>query len=97
MANFLIKREDGHFLQLKPEVLANLPTTDLVREDGWGLLRLRHAASGDVVVIDDEMPGLRVWFEGNHLDRAAEDAIVAGLAERLAVASGHAVVTIPLG
>ncbi len=97
MANFLIKREDGHFLQLRPEVLACLPTSDLVREEGWGILRLRHVATGDVVVIDDEMPGLRVWFEGGHLDRAAETAIVAGLSERLASVTGHAVLTIPLG
>lgn len=96
MANFLIKREDGHFLQLRPDVLASLPTAELVREDGWGLLRLRHVATGDVVVIDDEMPGLRVWFEGGRLDRAAEAEIVAGLSERLAAATGHMVLTIPI-
>lgn len=97
MANFLIKREDGHFLQVRPDVLASLPAADLVREDGWGLLRLRHVATGDFVVIDDEMPGLRIWFEGGRLDRAAEAAIVAALSERLAGATGHALLTIPLG
>ena len=97
MGNFLIKREDGHFLQLRPEVLDRLPSAELVRENGWGLLRLRHVATGDIVVIDDEMPGLRVWFEGGRLDRSAEAAIVAGLSERLAGASGHAVLIIPLG
>lgn len=97
MASFLLKREDGRFLVLAPEVLAGLPTADLVREDGWGILRLRHAASGDVAVIDDEMPGLRMWFEGGRLDGAAQEAIAAGLAQRLAATTGHAVVAIPLG
>ncbi len=96
MASFLIKRDDGHFLRLAPEVLASVGTSDYAREDGWGLLRLRHVASGDVVVIDDEMPGLRVWFEGGALDAASQQTIVSGIAERLGAATGHAVTTIPI-
>lgn len=96
MATFLIKREDGHFFQAEPDALARMPMPDFVREDGWGVLRLRHLPSGDLLVVDDEMPGLRAWFEGGSLDAAAETRILAGLTERLAAATGHTLVLIPL-
>lgn len=97
MATFLVKREDGHFLNVTPATIAALPTAELVREDGWGILRLRHAASGDVVVIDDEMPGLRLWFEGGKLDDATQARIATDIGARLAAATGHPVITIPIG
>lgn len=96
MATFLIKREDGRFLQLTPEVLDSLGTGEYVREAGWGILRLRHVVSGVVVVVDDEMPGLRVWFEGGALDALSQHRIAAELAGRLGAATGHAVLTIPI-
>jgi hypothetical protein len=97
LANFLIKREDGHFLQVPPNAIELLAATpDFAREDGWGILRLRHLPSGDVLVVDDEMPGLRAWFEGGHLDVAGETRLVAALTEQLAQATGHTLILVPL-
>ncbi len=97
MAEFLIKREDGRFLELSQEMLALLVTPELAREDGWGTLRLRHAPSGAVVVISDEMPGLQVWFEGEKIDDAGQRALADGLAARIKAVSGQDVYVIAIG
>ncbi|MFN3869702.1 MAG: hypothetical protein ACK4MF_11640 [Hyphomicrobiaceae bacterium] len=97
MAEFLIKREDGHFLRTTPETLAALPTTELKPVAGWGILRLEHGPTGGIVVIDDEMPGLKVWFEGAAIHAGLQRAIVDGLAERLKAASAQDVYVIAIG
>lgn len=97
MAEFLIKREDGRFLELSRELLGGLATPELVREDGWGTLRLKHAQSGAVVVISDEMPGLQVWFEGEDIDAALERTIADGLAAQIKTVSGQDVYVIEIG
>ena len=97
MAEFLIKREDGRFLELSQEMLAPLVTPELAREDGWGVLRLRHAATGAVAVIDDEMPGFKVWFEGEKIDDAGQRALADGLAARIKAVSGQDVYVIAIG
>lgn len=97
MAEFLIKREDGHFLRTTPETLAALATADLVKDEGWGTLRLRHAPSGAVVVISDEMPGLQVWFEGAAIHDGLQKAIVDGIVQRLKAASAQDVYVIAIG
>ncbi len=96
MAEFLIKREDGHFLRTTPEALAALPTAELVAEPGWGILRLRHTPTGGIVVIDDEMPGLKIWFEGPPIHDGLQRAIVGGLVERLQTASGQELFTVAI-
>lgn len=97
MAEFLIKREDGHFLRTTPEILAALATADLTPEAGWGILRLKHAPTGGILVIDDEMPGLKIWFEGAAIHAGLQRALVDGLVERLQAASGQAVYVIAIG
>lgn len=97
MAEFLIKREDGRFLELSRELLGGLATPELVREDGWGTLRLKHAQSGAVVVISDEMPGLQVWFEGENIDAALQRSLADGLAKKINALSGQDVYVIAIG
>ncbi len=97
MAEFLIKREDGHFLRTTPETLASLATADLVPEAGWGILRLKHVPTGAVAVIDDEMPGLKIWFEGSEIHEGLQRALVDGLADRLKAASGQDIFVIVIG
>lgn len=97
MAEFLIKREDGRFLELSQEMLAPLVTPELAREDGWGVLRLRHTATGAVAVIDDEMPGFKVWFEGTAIHDGLQRAIVDELAQKLSATSGQQVYVIAVG
>lgn len=97
MAEFLIKREDGRFLELSQSILGALVTPEFAREDGWGTLRLRHAPSGAVVVISDEMPGLQVWFEGEDIDAALERTIADGLAAQIKTVSGQDVYVIEIG
>ena len=97
MAEFLIKREDGHFLRTTPETLDALATVELVREDGWGILRLKHVPTGAIAVIDDEMPGLKIWFEGAEIHHGLQKAIVDGLVERMKVASGQDIFVIVIG
>lgn len=97
MAEFLIKREDGHFLRTTPETLTALASAELVAEAGWGILRLKHVPTGAVVVIDDEMPGLKIWFEGPAIHDGLQRAIVDGIVERLKSASGQDVYVITIG
>ena len=97
MAEFLIKREDGHFLRTTPETLAALVTSDLVKDEGWGILRLKHVPTGAIAVIDDEMPGLKVWFEGAAIHDGLQKAIVDGLLERLKAVSAQDVYVIAIG
>lgn len=97
MAEFLIKREDGHFLRTTPETLAALATADLVKDEGWGILRLKHVPTGAIAVIDDEMPGLKVWFEGAAIHDGLQRAIVDGLVARLKSASAQDVYVIAIG
>lgn len=97
MAEFLIKRADGHFLRTTPEVLAALATPELVAEPGWGVLRLKHVPTGAIAVLDDEMPGLKVWFEGAAVHNGLQRAIVDGLVQRLAAASAQDVEVIAIG
>ena len=97
MAEFLIKREDGHFLRTTPETLAALATAEMVKEEGWGILRLKHVPTGAIAVIDDEMPGLKIWFEGASIHDGLQQAIVGGLVERLQQASGQELFTVAIG
>lgn len=97
VAEFLIKREDGHFLRTTPETLAALATAELVKDEGWGILRLKHAPTGAIAVIDDEMPGLKIWFEGAAIHDGLQKAIVDGIAERLQAASSQDVYVIAIG
>lgn len=97
MAEFLIKREDGRFLELSQVMLGALVTPEFAREDGWGTLRLRHAPSGAVVVISDEMPGLQVWFEGEDIEDDRQRALVEGLAAQIKTVSGQDVYVIEIG
>lgn len=97
MAEFLIKREDGHFLRTTPETLAALATADLVKDEGWGILRLKHVPTGAIAVIDDEMPGLKVWFEGAAIHDGLQRAIVDGIVQRLQAASSQDVYVIAIG
>ncbi len=97
MAEFLIKREDGHFLRTTPETLAALATADLVKDEGWGILRLKHIQTGAIAVIDDEMPGLKVWFEGAAIHDGLQRAIVDGIVQRLHAASAQDVYVIAIG
>jgi hypothetical protein len=97
MAEFLIKREDGHFLRTTPETLAALATADLVKDEGWGILRLKHIPTGAIAVIDDEMPGLKVWFEGAAIHDGLQRAIVDGIVQRLHAASAQDVYVIAIG
>lgn len=97
MAEFLIKREDGHFLRTTPETLAALATADLVKDEGWGILRLKHVPTGAIAVIDDEMPGLKVWFEGAAIHDGLQRAIVDGIVQRLKAASSQDVFAVAIG
>lgn len=97
MAEFLIKREDGHFLRTTPETLAALATPELVKDEGWGILRLKHVPTGAIAVIDDEMPGLKIWFEGVAIHDGLQKAIVDGLLDRLKAASSQDVYVIAIG
>lgn len=97
MAEFLIKREDGHFLRTTPETLAALATAEMEKEDGWGILRLKHIPTGAIAVIDDEMPGLKVWFEGAAIHDGLQRSLVDGIVERLQKASDQAVYVIAIG
>lgn len=97
MAEFLIKREDGHFLRTTPETLAALATADLVKDEGWGILRLKHVPTGAIAVIDDEMPGLKVWFEGAAIHDGLQKSIVDGIVQRLKSASAQDVYVIAIG
>ncbi|MFV0368412.1 MAG: hypothetical protein ACK5KM_08135 [Hyphomicrobiaceae bacterium] len=83
MAEFLIKREDGRFLELPPEVLSKLVADDCERVDGWGTLRLRHKPTDVIIVVSDEMPGLQIWFEGPTLVPEIAQKLVAEIADRL--------------
>lgn len=97
MAEFLIKREDGHFLRTTPETLAALAAAEMVKEEGWGILRLKHMPTGAVAVIDDEMPGLKVWFEGAAIHDGLQRSLVDGIVERLQKASDQQVYVIAIG
>lgn len=97
MAEFLIKREDGHFLRTTPETLAALATADLVKDEGWGILRLKHVPTGAIAVIDDEMPGLKVWFEGAAIHDGLQRAIVDGIVQRLQAASAQELYVVAIG
>lgn len=97
MAEFLIKREDGRFLELSQAMLGALVTPEFAREDGWGTLRMKHLSSGAVVVISDEMPGLQVWFEGEDIDDARQRVLADGLAAQIKTVSGQDVYVIAIG
>lgn len=97
MAEFLIKREDGRFLDLSPQILAGLAGEHMTPIAGWGTARFRHEPTGLDVVISDEMPGLQVWCEGPQVAAAVETEIVEGIAHRLKETIGQDVLVIALG
>jgi hypothetical protein len=97
MAEFLIKREDGRFLELTQAMLGALVTPEFARGEGWGTLRLRHLPTGAIAVISDEMPGLQVWFEGQDIDDGLQRALADGLAARIKAVSGQGVYVIEIG
>ncbi|MCB1527111.1 MAG: hypothetical protein KDJ45_05330 [Hyphomicrobiaceae bacterium] len=96
MAEFLIKREDGRFLELPPDVLAKLVPEGCERVEGWGTLRLHHKPTDAIIIISDEMPGLQIWFEGPTLVPEIANKIIAGIAERLKE-TGQDVYTVQIG
>ena len=97
MAEFLIKREDGHFLRTTPAVLAALATTEMVKEEGWGILRLKHIPTGAIAVLDDEMPGLKIWFEGAAIHDGLQRSLVEGIVQRLQSASAQELYVVAIG